>query len=367
MSEAGTEHGASGPSRSRIACLSSAPWNPYLRLLYDALAREGIPSERRGAPSLGWLVRSRRRVRWLHVHWPEPLYVAGRGPRPLRGLLSWLKLARLALRLAVARALGYGVIWTIHQVYPHERSGPIDRAGSRVLAAFATALFAHDEATAREARDELGPRARPAVVPHGSYAGFYPPGRDRATVRRDHGIPADAFVFLSLGELRAYKEVDVLLTAFAAADLDEAALVLAGNVKDDRVGAIVRSAAARDPRIHQLVGFVPDPEIAELYGASDAAVLPRGDGGTSGTLVLALTLGVPVVAADAPSYRELVGDGAAGWLFRPGDPASLAAALERAAREPAEARAEKARAAAEVSGSLDWTATARLMAERLRA
>jgi glycosyltransferase involved in cell wall biosynthesis len=96
-------------------------------------------------------------------------------------------------------------------------------------------------------------------------------------------------------------------------------------------------------------------------------VLPRGDGGTSGSLVLALTLGVPVVAADAPSYRELVGEGAAGWLFRPGDAASLASALERAAREPAEARAEKARAAAEVAGSLDWAETARLMAERLRA
>jgi len=69
------------------------------------------------------------------------------------------------------------------------------------------------------------------------------------------------------------------------------------------------------------------------------------DSALTKTPPVALTLGVPVVAADAPSYRELVGDGAAGWLFRPGDAASLAAihgagmrGLVYTVNDPAEAR-----------------------------
>jgi beta-1,4-mannosyltransferase len=268
-------------SRSRIACLSSAPWNPYLRLLYEHLAREGIELEPGVRLSTRWLLGSaRRRVRWLHVHWPEGLYRLNRGPAALRSALSWLKVWVFGARLVLARALGYRIVWTIHQVYPHERSGRLDRVGALVLSRLANVLLAHDDWTAERVRAELGRKLAIAVVPHGSYVGFYPPGRSRDAVRAELGLPAGSCVFLSLGELRGYKDVDLLLAAFAEADVDGTALVVAGNVKDARVGDVVRTAAARDSRIRQLTGFVPVERVAELYGSADVAVLPRRDGGT---------------------------------------------------------------------------------------
>src|SRR5207302_523111 len=86
-------------------------------------------------------------------------------------------------RLAAARVLGYRIVWTIHQVYPHERVGRrLERAGVRVLARASSALIAHDLTTQERARAELGGRAADVrIVPHGTYSGVYRAGRSRTT------------------------------------------------------------------------------------------------------------------------------------------------------------------------------------------
>jgi beta-1,4-mannosyltransferase len=356
-----------GKSRDgTIVCLSTAPWNPYLRLLYEALAAEGFERIEQPRFSLRWLWRARSRARFLHFHWPESQYRFGRGPAGLRPLLSRLKLAVFASRLATARLLGYRLLWTVHQVYPHEsHDRRLDRHGARLLAGACDLLLAHDRWTANEVDSKLaGRRKAIAIVPHGSYVGVYPEGRPREEVRRELGLPQESFVFLCFGELRAYKEIELLLAAFSSVRLPHARLVVAGNVKDAKIAATLRSAAETDDRIVTVGGFVAESRVAELFHACDAAVLPRGEPGTSGSLVLALSLGLPVVAADVATVREVAEDGEAGWLFRPHDAASLRAALESAA-DPAEARARGGRAG-EIAEGLRWTDTAREVAVLLR-
>ena len=341
--------------------------NPYLAQLYAALAAEGRARGADARLDLRWLLDHRREVRWLHVHWPEPLYHWHRGPARFRPALSWFKLMLFALRLRTARLLGYRIVWTIHQVYPHDTTQPrLDRAGGRALAGAADVLLAHDSFTADLARRELGSGiAAVTVVPHGSYVGVYPPGRPRDVVRANLGFAADDVMVLCFGELRGDSDVAVLLEAFAATDLANLRLVFAGNVKVPAVAASLEAAVGRDPRIVQIPGFVPPGAVAELYGAADVAVMPRGNGGTSGSLILALSQGVPVIAADTPASREAGADRESGWLFAPGDRAALAAALVEAAMAPREVRVLKSAAAAAAARKLDWAAGARIIARKL--
>jgi beta-1,4-mannosyltransferase len=351
--------------RVAIACLTAAGWNPYLDLLYASLEREGVPLERNARLKLGWLLAARRRVRWLHIHWPQSLYRFSRGPKSLRGALSWLKLGLFAWRLGLARALGYRIVWTIHQVLPHDGATRLDLVAARRIARRANLLLAHDEDTAARAAELLAlGAARIAVVPHGSYEGVYPPGEGRVAARETLGVDAERVV-LFFGELRGHKDVDVLLDAFARIDRG-AVLLVAGHPKDKAVAAALGAAADRDPRLRFSPGFVPDQRVADLFAAADVAVVARGDGGTSGSLILALTFGVPVVAADRPTYRELLADGEAGWLFAPGDPAALAAALEAAVgADEEELRRRGDRAAGQAAG-LRWDESARRTAALLR-
>jgi glycosyltransferase involved in cell wall biosynthesis len=345
--------------------------NPYQRLLYDHLAAEGFQLVEDEALQPGflrfrWLWRNRRTIDILHFHWPQGLWEHNRGPAALRGPLSTVKVAALAARLRAARALGYTLVWTIHQVDPHEGGGRRDRIGTRALARNAHVLLVHDAHTAADARARLGRAARDvAIVPHGNYRGWYPEGRPRAQVRAELGLSDATFAFLCFGEIRAYKGIDRLLEAFAATDLPDAALIIAGRPVDAAAQTAVETAAARDPRIKPLLGFVPDERVTELFAAADAAVLARKPG-TSGSLLLALSLDTPVVAPRSDAYDALLRDGGAGWLFDASAPDGLAAALRDAASDPAAARA-KAGVAGEVADELGWPGIAARVAALLRA
>jgi beta-1,4-mannosyltransferase len=356
------------PTRNRsIACLSTAPWNPYLRLLYGHLATQGFDTVEDPELSLRWLWRARSSVRFLHIHWPEGLYRYQRRPVWLRPLLSRVKLVLFAGRLSAARLLGFRIVWTVHQVLPHESVDlRLDRSAARLLARTADLLVVHDRWTAQQVESELAPHPKQlAVIPHGSYLGIYAQGRPRSEVRSELGLPADAFVFFCFGELRAYKEVELLLAAFSDVSNPNLRLVIAGNVKAPSVGATVRAASARDSRIVSMFGFVPEERVAELFQACDAVVFPRGEAGTSGSLLLALSMARAVVAADVPTVRELTRNGRAGWLFRPHDRSSLRAALESAGADAAVAQA-RGQFGLEIAVELDWAEIATEFGRLLR-
>jgi beta-1,4-mannosyltransferase len=348
---------AGSPHRPRgIASLPpSITQNPYQRLLYEHLATQGVYAVDSAELKLPWLWRNRRAVSALHFHWPHAYYQWLWEPRWARRPLSWIRLILFGSRLAASRMLGYRVIWTAHQVYPHETvSRRMDRIAGRMLARTCHAVIAHDYSTAESLHHELGAGAdRVRVLAHGSYVGVYADGRDRATTRSALGLGSDTFTFISFGHLRAYKDLALLVRAFRRIDRPDVALVVAGAALDDGSLEAVRTATKSDTRIRLLPNFVPEEGVSELFAASDAAVVARGDGGTSGALVLALSLGVPVVAANQPAYSELLGDGQAGWLFDAGSEQSLAAALVAAASDP-EGTARRAVGARAKADTLRW-------------
>ena len=107
--------------------------NPYQQVLYRELAAHGFELVEDADFKLGWLWRARGSVGVLHFHWPQNYYRWWRPPVALRSALSWLKMALFGVRLLAARTLGFTIVWTIHEVYPHERAGRgLDRVGSRL-------------------------------------------------------------------------------------------------------------------------------------------------------------------------------------------------------------------------------------------
>lgn len=350
-------------SATHIVAFPLVPQNPYQALLYEALGPHGF-TVGDGDLRLRWLVRHRRRARVLHFHWPQSWYVHRSQPG---GPLTWMKLALFAVQLAGARLLGYRIAWTVHEVFPLNPAAPwVDRAGSRILARASHVLLTNDHETAEQARKELGkPAEKIQVVAHPSYLGAYPPGRRRAEVREELGIPASSFVLLLFGHVTAYKRVETFVNAFRAANLEDAALVVAGLNQHEPSAEKVRAAAAEDDRIKPLLEFIADDRVAELFGACDAAIAPRQDGGTSGALVLALSMGLPVISADVPTYRRVTGDEAAAYLYEPWDEASMAEAFAAAASDPAAARA-KGEAGRGLVAPLSWDNLAATAAGLLR-
>lgn len=316
--------------------------NPYCDLLYGRLSALGVEIEPDAELSAAWLLRSRRRVGILHLHWPE-FYYRGRGGRAtVRGLVGFLGC------VALAKALGYRIVWTIHNALPHEPHSA-DRLVRAVLLRVArTAVHS------RAARRALPPGGRlPVVVPHGHYIGAYPDtvGRDEAR-RRLQLDPGDR-VLLFFGQVRAYKGLADLVQAFRGIDDPRLRLVVAGRAPVAADAEALRRLAAGDPRIRLHLGFVPDDEVQVFFRAADFVVLPYREVLTSGAAILSLSFGRPLVVPRLGCLEDL--DEGCAITYDAADPNGLAGALERARHADPAPLAQRARAAA---SSLEWDAIA---------
>jgi glycosyltransferase involved in cell wall biosynthesis len=151
----------------------------------------------------------------------------------------------------------------------------------------------------------------------------------RRRVRAKLAIDQDARVVVTVGRQDFQKGQSELVRAFdAAADSDsntELLLVGAPGSQSAEVGARIRSSPHCD-RI-KVLGHRDD--VPDILAAADVFVLPSLYEGFPGAVIEAMALGLPVVASDLPTLREVVGDGSSGLLVPPRDSAELAKAIGR--------------------------------------
>lgn len=332
--------------------------NPYQRLLYDHLRAEGVELVGDGHLDTAWLDANRDRVDVLHLHWRLARLLGlddGNSPAPAAGHEDApAAAARLDRQLTEARDRGYAIAWTVHEIGQLGGQEPtLEHLAAVVLGRHADVVMAHDEVAAAHVRAlELCPPDRLAVVPLGHYRDAHLP--DGPLHRADLGIAADAVVLLAFGQRRWDKAFDVLLDAFAQVSTPGVVLVLAGRDGDHDTSA--------DPRIIDL-GHVPDHHVAALHHLADATVSARSEEWTPSSLVLSLSHGCPVVAADLASVTEHGGPGV--FTFHPGDAADLAATMCRVALDPEERRIRGAAGQAFVLANT-WPQTAAATAAALR-
>jgi glycosyltransferase involved in cell wall biosynthesis len=351
---------AEPPARSavRMAAFPTADGSsPYLALLHSAAARHGVEivAAAQLAPSLARLDAGRPDV--VHLHWVEYLVRSGRtGPAGAARALA--RSVRFALGLLALRRRGTAVVWTVHNLRAHERVYPrLEEAAMRVTARLADRIVVHSEHARQLVARTYGHERKLDVIPHGNFVGHYPPPRrSRGDVRAALGLPDGTFTFLVFGQVRRYKHVPDTVAAFRRLQGSDVALIVAGSAWDAAERAAVQAAAAHDPRVHLRLDFIPDEEVVELHEAADAAVLGYREVFSSGALLLALSLGLPVVVPHHGSALEVAGPPA----VEPFEPGRLVAALEAVRTGDAAQRRAAARAAADAAS---WDAIGRRMVE----
>ncbi len=133
-----------------------------------------------------------------------------------------------------------------------------------------------------------------------------------------------------VARLSPEKGLDTLLAAWAKLNRPMRLKVIGDGPLADRV----RAAAAADPRIEYL-GRLPLPEVLDVIGGAACLIMPSVWYETFGrTIIEAYAKGTPVLASRLGAMAELVDEGRTGFLFAPGDPDALAAAVARLLADP---------------------------------
>lgn len=294
--------------------------NPYQRLLRDALVACGVGVELLDQlPDASWLTTQRGRIDILHYHWLEGLY--------MRRFLTPIQAIKFTSHLRLARKLGYRMVWTAHNILPHKMVLPqFHTFMHRNVIGKIDGIITHCEYGRRELLARF-PTEKPVMVfPHGHYREVYPMDITRRIARERLNIPPASFVYLAVGNIAAYKGLDLLVVAFGRQARPSDVLIIAGRNRDKRLVVQLQSAATYDSRIRIYPRYIPEDEMQIYMTAADVMVAPFTEILTSGSVIAALSYDLPIIAPALGCLPELV-SAPAGILYQPAAPYGLENAL----------------------------------------
>ena len=271
--------------------------NPYVNLLYEGLRSLDLKVE---ALTLRNALCG---ADICHVHWPE------RGLTERSFLISLNISSRLLIKVVVAKLRGAKVIWTVHNLQPHEQVQPIVWVkffyfvwrklvdGGIFLSHSSRSVY----------NDSYSRIIKSEIVPHGHYCSIYQGIKPTSQLKPELNIKDGDFVFGHYGLIRDYKNIPHLIEQFSKLEDPKCKLIIAGKVRagEDELGKTIKSMVSGDDRIRLIPRFVSDEEMLELYSFTDLAVFPYRRLLNSGSAILALSLGCPVLVSRSSSTLEL--------------------------------------------------------------
>lgn len=244
----------------------------------------------------GSLIRNRKRIPLLLFHWPESYW------RSENLLDSQMKAFKFRCMVRLAKSLGYKMVWSAHNVMPHEYlSERLERRMRRWILGNFDLIVGHSLNTYDDLTVEFGALPSPYVeAVHGHYGSLFAPSADKASLLRKYGMNTDKQkVFLMLSG-KAYKGQLPFLEAWNAASTNRLQLVLAGRTPSgfsQVVGGLAGDVLhiGSDGLSHNM--------LADLLSCVDIMALPYSKITTSGAYFLALTCSVPVLAPNLPFFE----------------------------------------------------------------
>lgn len=297
-----------------------------------------------------------RALQYLPARIQEWSFYRGAAQRILREypkavvLSREVETARALLRAGVSR-----VFIEVHRVPGGRlRRSWLEEAARGALGVLAISSGVRDDLV------EMGlPKERVRVEHDGFEPARFADLPDRALARSELGLPVDRPVVVYTGGLLEWKGVEFAVDA--ARLLPRVQFVIAGGMDADI--ARLRSHARGVDNV-RIDGFQPPGKIPSYMAAADVGLVPNrrhpliSSRYTSPLKVFeSLACGLPLVASDLPSLRDILQSGETAVLVEPEDASALAAGIERLLSDEI-LRTRIIRSGLELAARHDWDARA---------
>lgn len=344
----------SGMDTVRVTMIDGLVGNDYSVYLCSALHAAGVDVE---------LIAPDNRVVSMPVKFPIKHWMPTKDPSSdkIRKLIHYLEyLARLSVHvvknkekrvthvqflrserveavfLLLLRLLGVRLVFTAHNVLPHENNA-IDRVLRSGIYRAAGHIIAHSDYIKHKLIKEF--RVNPekiSVIPHGNFD-HYLPGEpmSQAEARARLNLPERDNIALFFGYIREYKGLDLLLDAYeiCARKGSPFNLVIAGASQSQELENHYRRRIGQLSMDHSITfhaDFIPSEKVADFFVACDVVILPYKAIDHSGLVHLAYSFGRPLIATNVGDFSEVIEDGKSGYLLRENSAECLSETMLRA-------------------------------------
>lgn len=282
--------------------------NPYQSLLYDAIKTEhGIYSTGFAPKQLTkeYLKSKRQHCGVLHLHWLHAFYDV-KNDKTVQSFID---------NLAYAKTIGYRVVWTAHNLLPHENDAnsiAIHKYVRQQVIDLCDHIISHDKTAKKALLNTFKISANKInIAPHGLY-NVSEITKTETQLKREFGLPGDSFVLLLLGRIRKYKGIDKAIEAFkksfASHGQHNAYLIVAGAPDDFELDKLISKEANENNHIKYIRGEISQLEVDKLFKLSTLSLLPYEAGMTSGVSYMSLSHKKPMLVTPLPFLQEFANE-----------------------------------------------------------
>lgn len=271
--------------------------NPYNYLLYSGIETHDVEVR-----EFSFISCLRLNYDVIHIHWPE-LYLNSH-----YFLKALINSSVLLLCLGFAKICGKKIIWTVHNLQPHQ-------IRYRRLNRIFWSLYLHlvdGIISLSRCNEELffkqfqWLKKLPSIaIHHGLYKGFYSDSISQAQARQQLSIGPEQQVCLFIGQIKTYKNIDRLIELFNnTAQLMNKVLIIAGKFESDSYFNKIRAQAQGNPNIIIHNSYIPGDELQLYFRAADLCILPFKNIFNSGSVLLSISFDTPVLVPDSSNFNE---------------------------------------------------------------
>lgn len=210
--------------------------------------------------------------------------------------------------LIFIKILNYKLVWTVHNLLPGEKRFVYEINIRKILSKFSNAKIVHSKLTIEKMKEIKLDTSNIYIIPHGNYIEYYENLVNRSEARKYFKISEDAFVFLFFGRIDPYKGVDNLLDAFVKINkINGNTILLIGGVCDyEKLNDLLKNYKQKlKDRIKIDTNYIINDKIQYYYNCADVVVCPFNEITTSGSVLLALSFGKPIICPNIGNLNEL--------------------------------------------------------------
>lgn len=279
--------------------------NEYQRLLSENLKLEYDVYSTGFSPkqfNCEYLKEKRKSCDVLHLHWLHPFYDVN----DVSSVEEFIK------TIKYAREVGYTILVTIHNIFPHELGYNKRSVHERVQQAvynISDCILVHSKTVKDQVIDLFNIDCiKVYITPHGLYPVKHELNLKNKTIAKEKmGCSNNDFIVSIIGRIRQYKGIDLALSEFQVfqeRNTSKSKLIIAGFPDDKKIDETIKKTVTYNDSIKYINREVTDLELAEILLASDVCLLPYEKGTTSGVAYLSLSYKTPMITSNIECFNE---------------------------------------------------------------